>query len=343
MDTIRRDSWYGVALFTLSGLLLSGCGSELDEVPPDLESRESPALICNEPNGCCDPAIYESCRNQMKSTPNGYRVVVTIFVCLATPTSTTPLATCRVHPTDYAIGGGVFVQNTAAAPIGSVPIFGLGGGWRAASAGITGPVAHSLKTYAIGLQVLDPSFRTVNIGNDIHRYNLSANTGDPNRLSGSVNVAAGDLLIGGGWSGSGGVFAVDAYATGMSKGKWTVNGKQFRDGAGAAQLNGVAIGLSRCLPAANPIFCFGSRDIIEKVSTDSTGVRVATAYNTHPEQFVVGVGGMSSSWERPLWGMYPLAPGLFGSPSEHGSGAALTVAPGGDSGHVTTQIMTIGI
>jgi hypothetical protein len=341
MHMIRRGPWYGFALSTLTGFLLSGCGSELDEASPQIEHREGPALVCNQANGCCDRAIYDDCIVEMKSTANGYRVVVSTFICRATDQSVTPSSSCRVDPTDYSIGGGVVVLDTlGAAPTSSLPIAGLGGGWKATSAGISGPVTHRLQTYAIGLQVLDSSLRSVNIGNDIHRYAFSANTGDPNRLSGTLTVPAGDLLIGGGWSAGGGAFAVDSYATGMLGGKWHLNGRQFR--AGTAQLSGVAIGLSRCLPAANPVFCFGTRGIIEVASPDTGGIVGAVANNTHSAQFVVGVGAMSSSWERPIWGLYSAGLGSFGTDSQYGAGVAFTVGPEGDSGHVTAQIMTVG-
>jgi len=340
MHMIGRGSRYGFALFTLSGLLLSGCGSEFDDASTDIERREEPVIVCNQPDGCCDPAKYVKCQNFGKRTPNGYTVGVTTYICRDTASSTTPSATCLVNPGDYAIGGGASASAFAAAPTSSLPILGLNGGWTATSAGILGPVTHTLHTYAIGLQVVDSSFRSVNLGNDIHEYDFSANTGDPNRLGGTVRVPTGDLLIGGGWSAGGGAFAVDAYATGMSRGTWHVNGKQFR--AGAARLNGVAIGISLCLPAANPIFCFNHRDIIEATSDDGTIVEGALADNTHEAQFVVGVGAISSSWERPIGGLNPRGAGGFGSPSQYGEGYAYTVAPTGDLGHVTAQIMTMG-
>jgi hypothetical protein len=339
MHMIGRGSWYGFALSALSGLLLSGCGTEFDEAPADLESRESPALVCNQPNGCCDPAIYESCSASMRSAPSGHRIVVTTFICLTTPSSTTPSATCRVHPTDHAIGGGAWVQGAVgAAPTSSLPISGLGGGWKATSAGIVAPVAHGLKTYAIGLQVLDTSFRPINIANDIHRYDFTANASDPSRIVGSVRVAGGHVLVGGGWSASGGAFAVDAFASGMSGGKWTVTGNQFR--AGVPKLSGVAMAVSRCLPAANPSFCFGSRDIIQETSADGTGIQGIAVNNPHSELFVVGVGVISSSWDRPIWGLFPLK-GSAASP--YGVGAAFTVGPTAALGNVTTQVMTMGI
>jgi hypothetical protein len=220
----------------------------------------------------------------------------------------------------------------AAAPTKSMPLLGLGGGWTATSAGILGTVTHHLTTYAIGLQVVDSSSRPVNIGkNDIHEYDFAINTADPNRLAGTFRVPAETLLIGGGWYSTGGVFAVDAYATGMYAGTWHVNGKQFR--AGAPHFTGIAIGISRCLPAANPLFCFDHRDIIEATSNDATIVEDAIATNTHAAQFVVGVGAMSSSWDRPIGGLVPRS---------LDEGYASTVAPTGASGHVTAQIMTMG-
>jgi len=341
METIARGPWYGAALLTLGGLWLSGCGSELDERSPDIERRQGAALFCDRPDGCCDPAIYESCQTVAKTAPNGYRVAVTTFACRATQSSTTPSQICRVDPTDYLIGGGAFtLGSTAAALTKSLPILGLGGGWSAKSAGISGPVSHGIKTYAIGLQVLDSSFRTVNIGSDIHAYLFAASGGDGNQVGGTLTVPAGTLLIGGGWTAGTGTFAVDAYATGMLGGKWHVNGKQF--GSGTALLTGEAIGISRCLPSANPVFCFSGRDIIEATSPDGTFLQGIVANNTHPNQFVVGVGASSSSWSRPIWAMALLGVGELGSPSENGSAAAFTVAPTGDLGHVTTQIMTLG-
>jgi len=267
----------------------------------------------------------------MKRTPNGYMVGITTYICQDSAPSAAPVATCLVNPGDYAIGGGAMANVYAAAPTKSLPLLGLGGGWTATSAGILGTVTHSLKTYAIGLQVLDSSFRPVNLGNEIREYDFPINTSDPNRLTGTFRVPAETLLIGGGWYSTGGVFAVDAYATGMYAGTWHVNGKQFR--AGAPHFTGVAIGISRCLPAANPLFCFDHRDIIEATSDDGTIAEGAIATNTHAAQFLVGVGAVSSSWDRPLGTL---------APRSLSEGLAVTVAPTGASGHVTAQIMTMG-
>ena len=126
----------------------------------------------------------------------------------------------------------------------------------------------------------------------------------------------------------------------MSGGKWTVTGNQF--GAGVPKLSGVAMAVSRCLPAANPAFCFGSRNIVEGTSPDGNGIQGIVVSSPHSEQFVVGVGVISSSWDRPIWGLFPLKGSADVSP--YGVGAAFTVGgPTAALGNVTTQVMTMGI
>jgi hypothetical protein len=344
MHSIGRGLWRGVTVFAMSGLL-AGCGSgmDLDEAPPELEleSTQEAAVDCGAPDGCCDPAVYEDCSVTGYSAPNSARIVVTYYACPASAQSTTPSTVCRVEDGYYAIGGGAFTLGTFAAALSmSRPLVGSNGGWAAASKGILGPVNHSVKAYAVGMKLYNSAGRAVNIDADIHEH-LFFPSSNGDRISGSVTVPAGQLLLGGGFTaGVEGTFAVDAYATGMLKGKWSVNGKQFR--AGAPSLFGSAISLSRCLPASNPIVCFGPRSIDEETSAGGPALQAAVAANTHSAQAVVGAGIISSSWSRPIWAMMPLPPGPFGSSTQFGSAAGFTVAPTGASGSVTTQVMSIG-
>jgi len=344
MNTIVRG-WYGFALFTLSGLL-PGCSFEVGDAPAeverpqDIESHEEPVLLCNRPDGCCDLNIYESCSTSSRRASNGIQVGITIYTCRPSAESTTPSSTCRVDAEDLLIGGGAFTLGTFDAAITkSRPIHGMGGGWAAKSVGISGPVSHAIKAYAIGLQVLS-NLRPVNIANETHSHVFSATTGNGSTFGGSVKLPAGEFLIGGGWTAGTGTFAVDAYATGMSAGTWHVNGAEFGDRA--PSLTGEAIGLSKCVPAANPVVCFGPRAITEATSSGGNFLQGIVVNNPFDNQMVVGVGAISSSWSRPIWALFPLEGEGFGTPGMYGRGAAFTVAPTGDQGDVTAQLLTLG-
>lgn len=329
-----RGPWYGVALLTLSGVWLSGCGSELDDAPSDLEHHQSATAFCNKANGCCDPALYEDCSNFIMSVPGRGAVGVTTYRCFPTASSTAPSATCRVDSGDQLIGGGAFAIDASNIAITkSLPILGLGGGWSAQSAGISGSVRHRLRTYAIGLQVLNSSLRPVDIGGDIHEH-IFFPTSSGSRASGFLPLPSDQVLVGGGWSAGAGTFAVDAYATGMLGGKWNVNGTRL-DG-GVANIIGAAMGVSRCVPSSSPIACFSHRDIIEATSPDGTSTQAVLVANPHSDEFIVGAGLISSSWSRPISALFAAGPG----PSD--SGLAVTQAPTGDLGHVTAQVMTMG-
>lgn len=340
MRTIRRGPGYGFTLFTLSGLLLSACGSELDEAPPEVENRQGAALACNHPDGCCDPAIYETCSIQNFTAANGARIVLKTFSCPGVAASTKPSATCPVEDQFYAIGGGAMVLGTFNASIKeSVPLVGLNGSWSATSENIGGPASHSLQAFAIGMKLYTAGGRTVNLANDIHRYVNTRYTGD-DKVTSTTAVSADELLIGGGWFAGARTFAVDAYAIGMLGGKWRLNAEAF---GGGGLIFGVAIGLSRCLPAASPLVCFGHRDILEATSADGTSIQGAVAYNTHPSSMVVGVGAVSSSWDRPIWALFPAGAGPSGGSDQYGAGAAFNIGTTGDPGNVMSQIMTIGL
>jgi hypothetical protein len=232
------------------------------------------------------------------------------------------------------IGGGAATLGSMEAALKrSMPVsVGSHGSWGARSEGILGLVSHGLKTYALGLKMIDRlTDEEVNLDNDIHSYCVNSNLGE--RVTASKTLPSGQLLIGGGWSAGSGTFAVDAYATGMLRGKWTVNGQQF--GTTTGQILARAIGLSRCLPAENPIFCFPARAITEAVSPDGTTIQGAVAQHPSSFQVMVGVGVKSSSWSRPIWMMYPLA-------YNEDMAVGFTTAPTGALGHVATQILTVG-
>lgn len=223
--------------------------------------------------------------------------------------------------------------EVGAAPTKSSLTPGLGGGWSARSEGISGPVTHTLKTFSIGIQMLATNGSPINLANDIHTYTFAGAGSD--QAGGALTVPAGEVLIGGGFATNSGTFAVDAYASGMLGGTWRVNAKRFA--GSSAKVNGQAITLSRCLPSANPRICLDSRKIFTAVSADGTFLQGASATNDS-SRFLVGVGAISSSWSRPIWGMFPLP----NPPAGGGTAFAFTVAPGGDLGHVTAQALTIG-
>jgi hypothetical protein len=346
MQTIKRALWSTLTLCA-SGGLLPACITEVD----DTASREAPATItvsrqaiinCGaDPKwGCCDLSLYDSCDALLTGQQTDEYDVHLIFksyTCRTTASSTSPSATCGVEDGFYLIGGGAAtLGSTGAALKRSTPVsVGSHGSWGARSEGILGPVSHGLKTYAIGLKMIDRlSGEEVNLDNDIHAYTVLSNFGE--QVTASKTLPSGQLLIGGGWTAGSGMFAVDAYATGMLRGKWTVNGQQF--GTATAQIAARAIGLSRCLPAANPIFCFPARAITEAVSPDGTTIQGAVAQNPHSLQVMVGAGVKSSSWSRPIWMMYPLA---YNADIEDRA-VGFTTAPTGALGHVVTQILTVG-
>jgi hypothetical protein len=322
----------GAAVLALSGFLV-GCGGSVDEVTPEADPRQGALTDCN-------LRVYESCRTVTLSAANGAHLVFKYYACPATDPSDRPGQYCPVEADFYGIGGGGTVLAADATLTLNVADVHLGGGWAVESAGLFGPTSHSVKGHAIGLKLYDPSNHLVDLSNDIHMYSKTSAVGDPFTVY--VSVAPGELLIGGGWGASVAQPAVDAYAHGMLGGQWQVNGKQFASGPGS--INGVAIGLSRCLPAANPIVCFGHRDIIQSTSPDGTSVESAVASNYRSSSVAVGVGAISSSWARPIWSMFTMGSDFDpNSGSRYGAGVALTSAPTGASGHVTTQVMTLGI
>jgi hypothetical protein len=325
-----------VALLALGGALLGGCVVEVDEVPENVERHQEASGACppGVPDCGCNLDIYSDCSVKMQRTADGkYYLAITHFICKDTAASSTPSGTCPVQSTDYVIGGGAFViGSTGAALTKSRLVPGLGGGWSAKSAGVSGAVQHSLRIFSVGLQLFDANtLRYVNIANDIHNYVFASGAGD--QVGKSFTVPGGEVLVGGGFSTTTGSFAVDAYASGMLGGTWHVNAKQF--GGTPAKVTGEAISLSRCIPSANPSLCFSRRRIFEAVSPGGNFLQGVNAVNTDPALFVVGAGAVSSSWLRPLWGTFPMS-------NENGVAFAFTVAPTGDLGHVTAQALALG-
>jgi hypothetical protein len=343
MQTIKRALWSTLTLCASAGLL-PACIAEIDDTSSEeargniTVSRQAITNCGNPKWGCCDSALYSSCDAVLigqRSQDHDVELVFKLYTCPTTPSSTTPSSTCRVEDGFYLIGGGAATLGRMEAALKrSIPSsVASRGSWGARSEGILGPVSHGLRTYAIGLKMIDLlSGEDVNLDNDVHSYSVNSNLGE--RVTASTTVPSGQLLIGGGWSAGSGTFAVDAYATGMSRGTWTVNGQQF--GTTTGQILGRAIGLSRCLPAANPIFCLPARDITEAVSPGGTTIQGAIAQYPDSFQAMVGVGVKSSSWSRPIWMMYPLAY------TDGNTAVGFTTAPTGASGHVTTQILTVG-
>jgi len=342
MQTMKGAFWSSLTLCAL-GSLLPACGAGIDgasseEGPAEVTVSRQAVFACNDMWGCCDSSLYSSCDAVgigQRTTDSDVMLIFKLYACPTTASSTTPFSTCGVEDGFYLIGGGAATLGSMDAALKrSVPVsVGSHGSWGARSEGILGPVSHGLKAYALGLKMINKlTDEDVNLDDDIHSYSFNSNLGD--RVTASKNVPSGELLIGGGWSGGTGTFAVDAYATGMSAGKWTVNGKQF--GTTTGQILGRAISLSRCLPAANPLFCLRARDINEAVSPDGTFLQGALAKSGSSFQAMVGVGVKSSSWSRPIWMMYPVA--YTGEDTT----AGFTTAPVATLGHVTTQIMTVG-
>jgi len=341
MHTMRGHVGSGVALLALSGLL-AGCGAEVEEPVSQLEQRQgAQALDCAANDTCCDPRLYDSCRSATYGPGNNSTIRFKYYSCLTSAQSTAPTVFCQVESPFYAIGGGAATLGSADAALTySFGAVGINSGWVAGSQGILAPVSHSLKAYAIGIRVYDSSNRPVDLTNDIHSYFATSSAGT--QVTAYASVAAGELLVGGGFSAeNAGMFPVDAYAHSILSGQWQVNGRQF--GTTAGKITAMAAGLSRCLPSAHPLFCFAHRDITQATSSDGTFLQGVVTNNHHSGSAVVGVGAISSSWARPIWELYPLAPDFdLSSTNTFGSGVAFTTAPTRDLGHVTGQIITIG-
>ena len=343
MHTIKRALWSTLTLCASGGLLPS-CIAEIDgtsseKAPANITVSRQAVLNCGDPKwGCCDSTLYDSCDAVLigqQTDDHDVHLIFKLYTCPTTPSSISPSATCGVEDGFYLIGGGAATLGSAEAALKrSTPVsVGSHGSWGARSEGILGPVSHGLKTYALGLKMIDRlAGEEVSLDNDIYAYSVLSNFGE--QVTASKTLPSGQLLIGGGWTAGAGMFAVDAYATGMLRGKWTVNGQQF--GTSTAQIAAKAIGLSRCLPAANPIFCFPARAITEAVSPDGTTIQGAIAQYSGSAHAMVGVGVKSSSWSRPIWMMYPLAY------NDDDTAVGFTTAPTGASGHVVTQLLTVG-
>jgi len=227
-----------------------------------------------------------------------------------------------------------------------MPVEYLGGGWNGgswlvASDPVVGSPAHGLRAYAVGVQALDSRNQWQDLNGSINHYSAESPGGF--QVSAYATVGAHELLVGGGFSVYSGenVHPVDAYAHGMFGGQWQVNARGFTDHA--VKVISEAVGMGRCLPVNSPVICFGHRRIVQGTSSNSYLVNAAHADNTDTNYAPVGVGVISSSWSRAIWGMLPWMLPADATSAPFGGGIAYTTDPSHVSGNVTAQVMLVGL
>lgn len=332
--------------------VLAGCAGAPDEGLPDSHqgTLDLTPISCDPPNydGCCDPTVYDECHTKSLQAADGVVVNFKYYtgkLASSFPPRQQAIAECPVERGFFLIGGGGVNTDGRVALYGSVPVeFGSrdynGGKWMVASSPLSGLPSYGLRAYAVGIQVFDSRHQWQDLNASISHYETFSSAG--NQVSAYATVAANQLLVGGGFGVASGEGAhpVDAYAHGMLGGQWQVNGKAFA--GGSVQIYSEAVGLARCLPVQSPVVCFGHRQIIEGTSASSFSLNAALADNYHPEYAPVGVGAISTSWSRPLWGMVPWGTADTTN-APFGGGIAYTTDPAHVSGSVTAQVMVVGL
>jgi len=357
--------WVGLgALVTL----LSGCSGAVDDSTTGVDDGEhlgQTAQALGTQGTCyvdcgCDSSLYDNCYTQETFNTASTRVVVKYYQCKTIPSDSigNVFATCPVEPDFRVIGGGTTVDSSASALDYSSAQSGpqlealRGGSWATESRLAPGtppppvgapPVYHATP-FAIGIK-LHGGCGAVSCNDEVDLENslaVSSRTAPfAAHPSVTVSVPSGFIVLGGGFNTSSGVWPVDAYATGMYNGTWTVKGAAFTTSQGYVTAS--AISISRCVPAENPIFCFNGvdRKIVWATSSTGTGGAEAYAVNGSSGFAPVGVGVYSNSWSRPISNLFPLAWAMV----NYGGSAAGTTQPYQTdvSGYAKAETMLLNI
>jgi hypothetical protein len=294
-------------LLAVGFLGLAGCSGD----PGSDAAEEGPVASVTQAIAC-NSAIYDSC-----SEWAGDSITIRTYRCKpVAPRSDFLLekphtvAVCPVESGFVVVGGGGQILRDEAAP--------LGGGIRYSNITNGDPATNSwtiegwsfasntntfgVLPYAVGLKL---SGHTAAQLREI-LWSHKGQTVLGVQAQATVTINPNRILVGGGFETHGnGVltpnFPVDAYATKMLGGTWRVNANSPEGDAGYVRA------FAWSLPQCPPLWasCFNTYVL---TTDSSTGTSNRTAFNVNPTQAhgVIFSGGISSSWDRYLYSMFPL-------------------------------------